>query len=73
VDQRPAYYRPHYHIQWERKDTLDWECFQSYSEAKTRAAELAERDENFTIEEVSSECPMRRIKTASRGESQISD
>jgi hypothetical protein len=65
MDLHTAYDRPRYHIRWQRKDTLDWECFQTYSEAKTRAAELAEPDENFTIDEVSSDCPLLRRKSAS--------
>ena len=65
MDQYPAYDRPHYHIRWENKETLDWECFHSYSEAKIRAAELAEPQELFTIEEVTSNCPMRRTKSVS--------
>ena len=69
MDQNPAYYRLHYHIRWQRKDALDWECFHTYSEAKIRAAELAEPDEMFTIEEVSSGCPMRRAKSALAGHS----
>lgn len=62
MGQISAYYRLHYHIRWESKGALDWECFHSYSEAKVRAAELAGPDEIFTIEEVSSDCPMRQAK-----------
>lgn len=58
----------HFHIHWIRKEELDWECFDTYSEALGRALELARRDEEFTIEEVPAKCPLRRIKTASRGE-----
>jgi hypothetical protein len=64
MDRHPVY-SPHYHIHWERKESLDWECFHTYSEAEARAADLAEPDEMFTIEEVSSDCPMRRTKFAS--------
>ena len=59
--------RPHYHIRWERKNTLDWQCFHTYSEAKIRAAELAGPDEEFSIEEVSSDCPLHRVKSAVAG------
>jgi hypothetical protein len=65
MDQDPAYSRPHYHIHWQHKVTLDWECFHTYSEASLRAAELAGPEEIFTIEEVSSDCPIRRVKSAS--------
>jgi hypothetical protein len=57
MDPGPVYCRPHYHIRWKNKQSLDWECFQSYSEAGIRAAELVSPSETFTIEEVSSECP----------------
>jgi len=57
--------RPHYHIRWSDKTGLDWECFHTYSEASIRAAELAQPDETFGIEEVSSDCPMSRIRCAS--------
>jgi hypothetical protein len=65
MDQPLVFYRPHYHIRWCHKTGLDWECFHTYSEAKIRAAELAQPDETFEIEEVSSNCPMRRIKSPS--------
>jgi hypothetical protein len=57
--------RPHYHIRWEHKLTLDWECFQTYYEASIRAAELAGPEETFTIQEVSSDCPSHKAKSAS--------
>ena len=56
--------RPHYHIRWELKETLDWECLHTYSEAKIRAAELAGPYETFTIEEVSSDCPLLKMAKA---------
>jgi hypothetical protein len=65
MDQHPVSYRPHYHIRWSHKTGMDWECFPTYSEASIRAAELAGPDEVFEIEEISSDCPMRRIKSAS--------
>ena len=52
--------RPHYHIRWDRKKTLDWECFNTFSEASIRAAQLAGPYEMFTIEEVSSDCRLRK-------------
>jgi hypothetical protein len=67
MDQLPSYFRSHYHIRWENKATLDWECFQTYSDAAIRAKELVRPDEIFTIEEVSSDCPLGRTKTASAG------
>ena len=51
--------------QREDKANLDWECFRIHAEASIRAAELAVPDEAFTIEEVSSECPMLRVMTGS--------
>lgn len=49
---------PHFHIRWEPKKTLDWECFQTHGEATARAAELALPNEIFSIEEVSTDCPL---------------
>ena len=73
MNQSSLYDRPHFHIRWKKKSTLDWECFPSHAEAETRAAELAEPDEVFTIEEVSSECPMRGAEDLPRrANSQIS-
>jgi hypothetical protein len=54
----PGYIRPHYHIHWGNKQTLDWQCFQSYAEASKCASELAGPHEAFTIEEVSLDCPL---------------
>ena len=62
MERTADYSRPHYHIRWERKEALDWECLHTYSEAKTRADDLAGPDEKFTIEEVSSDCPALRAK-----------
>jgi hypothetical protein len=59
--------RPHYHIRWDSKETLDRECLHTYSEAAIRAAELAGPCETFTIEEVSSECPLLKAKSGSAG------
>ena len=65
MDQPLVSYHLHFHIRWSHKTTLDWECFLTYSEASIRAAELAGPEEMFEIEEVSSNCPMRRAKSAS--------
>ncbi len=69
MDRAPVYYRPHYHIRWENKTTLDWECFHTYSDATRRAAELARPYELFTIEEVSSDCPRFGTNSAAAGDS----
>jgi hypothetical protein len=60
MDQPLVFSQPHFHIRWTHKTTLDWECFLTHSEASIRAAELAEPEEIFEIEEVSSDCPMLR-------------
>jgi hypothetical protein len=59
--------RPHYHISWEQKSSLDWECFDTHSEAISRAVELAGPEEKFTIEEVSEQCPLRKSNIARTG------
>jgi hypothetical protein len=61
MDQKPVYRRPHYHIRWKYEPTLDWQCFHSYSDAYTLAAQLAKPHESFTIDEVSSECPFSGV------------
>ena len=50
----------HFHIQWNTKEGIDWECFGTRDEAMSRALELAHPGEQFTIEEVAANCPMRR-------------
>jgi hypothetical protein len=57
--------KTHYHIHWISSDRLDWECFKTYLEATLRALELAQPDEEFQIEEVITQCPLRNAKTAS--------
>ncbi len=57
----------HFHIQWNTKGSIDWECFRSRDEAMSRAAELARPGEQFTIEEVSGNCPMRRAAAIANG------
>jgi hypothetical protein len=59
VGERPDIFHRHFHIHWEHKETLDWECFHTYREATAGAAELAGPKEVFTIEEVSANCPLR--------------
>jgi len=65
MERTPDYNRPHYHIRWEHQEDLDWECLHTYAEAKKRAEDLAGPDERFTIEEVSSDCPLRGTKSSS--------
>lgn len=56
----------HFHIQWDNKGQLDWECFNTYSDAMARAIEIALPSESFKIVEVSTNCPFRE-KAASAG------
>ena len=49
---------PHFHIHWTDNKTLDWECFNSHEEARTRAVELSRPGETFKIEKVSAKCPL---------------
>jgi hypothetical protein len=48
----------HFHIRW-NGTTLDWECFDSREEAIERASFLKHEGESFTVEEVTTECPLR--------------
>jgi hypothetical protein len=62
----------HFHIHWSSKDSLDWERFASIPEALARAAELAQPNEKFTIEEASTDCsvcPQTHARTGSMRES----
>jgi hypothetical protein len=56
---------PHFHIRWSAKNHLDWERFNSPSEAMTRAVELSRPGEMFTIEECYAEVPQCGPKAAS--------
>lgn len=56
--------RPHFHIQWDGFDRLDWQCFDTREKATTLAKELARPDEVFTIVEVCEACPLREQKTS---------
>jgi hypothetical protein len=56
----------HFHIQWDNKEQLDWECFKTDSDAMARAIEIALPNESFKIVEVSTNCPFRE-KAASAG------
>jgi hypothetical protein len=47
----------HYHISWTETGKLDWEPFASMADAAMRATELAQRDENYEIEEFDETCP----------------
>jgi len=58
----------HSHIRWHFKNKLDWEYFETSSEALSRASDLAQHDEGFTIEEVSAQCALRKAKIAQIGE-----
>ena len=67
MDRHPDISRTHFHIHWNDKEQLDWECFHTYSDARGRAQDLARPNEEFTIEEVSAKCPLRGAETASTG------
>jgi hypothetical protein len=56
---------PHFHIHWAENKNLDWECFDTESDALGRAMELAKPGEEFRIEEVSTDCPLRKTRSAS--------
>jgi hypothetical protein len=47
----------HFHIHWSGKETLDWEPFNTREEAERRAAEIVQRDEEYTVEEHGQDCP----------------
>jgi hypothetical protein len=57
--------RTHFHIHWCGKEEIDWECFDTHADAKMRALELAQPGEEFEIEEISVQCPLRGAKGAS--------
>ena len=50
--------RFHFHIHWDKKESLDWEGFDTHAEALARAFELARPGEMFVIEEVPATCPV---------------
>jgi hypothetical protein len=50
----------HFHIRWKGKEKLDWQCFSTRERAEAEALYLMRPDEEFTIEEVSEECPLGR-------------
>jgi hypothetical protein len=52
----------HFHIKWRNKDDLDWQCFESHEEALSRAEELAFSGEDYSIERVCIDCPLRRTR-----------
>jgi hypothetical protein len=58
----------HYHIQWSRRDHLDWERFDTVQEAEQAARCLVLPGEKFTIKAACEDCPrcaMVRAKSAS--------
>jgi hypothetical protein len=57
----------HFHIRWMGKEDIDWQCFNSLTEALLQAAQIAFPREGFTIEEVSTTCPRYRVKTEISG------
>jgi hypothetical protein len=63
MDRKPL--NSHFHIHWIKKKILDWEPFKSHADALARAEELAGPDELFSVEELSTKCPLCRAKAAS--------
>jgi hypothetical protein len=67
-------YGAHFQIKWSTKNTLDWECFDTFRDAQIRASELATPKEEFTTQMVSTaarpnkgfQSALRGIKSASR-------
>jgi hypothetical protein len=55
----------HFHILWDDRQHLDWECFDTRLEAEARALEIALPGEVFRIEEVFANCPLRGAKFGS--------
>ncbi len=48
----------HYHIRWVSFGTkLDWEAFRTREEAHSRADQLVQSNETFTIEQFDGNCP----------------
>jgi hypothetical protein len=62
MDQEP---KIHFHIHWSKKNRLDWEGFDTRHEATARALEFSKPGEHFTIDEISSPCPVCGPKAAS--------
>ena len=63
---------PHFHIHWTEKKRADWQRFATRAEVHSRALELVQRGETFTIEEYSEDCPAcewlrKRTKTGPVG------
>jgi hypothetical protein len=56
----------HFHIRWNEKNVLDWECFDTREEAEAQARELAAWNETLTIEAVSQK-RHTRARIASNG------
>jgi hypothetical protein len=46
----------HYHIRWSHNGALDWEPFASQGEARGRAEEVRQADEDYTIEKLGETC-----------------
>ena len=62
MSQSSATHLTHFHIRWNDKENIDWECFDTHDDAAARALELALPGETFRIEEISAQCPLRREK-----------
>jgi hypothetical protein len=51
--------RIHFHIRWNGKPNLDYQCFDSWEATYTRALSIKSDGEAFEIEEVSMDCGSR--------------
>jgi len=47
----------HFHIRWSTKEVLDWQAFDSHTEATERAAQLVRPGETYKIEKRDESCP----------------
>jgi hypothetical protein len=63
MDRKP--WNTHFHIHWTTKKILDWEPFNTHNEALARAEELADPSDLFSVEELSTKCPVCGGKAAS--------
>lgn len=56
-DPKPAVpLKVHYHIRWSSSTFLDWQAFDSLTEAEAVAKHLVRGDETYTLEVVTADC-----------------
>ena len=58
MESQPHYFlfKAHFHIRWYAESALDWEAFQTASEAEVIARRLVRMGESFKIEERGEDC-----------------